>query len=61
MSYPADDPCSAGSSKTVTIPVKSEQLAVWSLKQTWVVEPGQFLIKIGTSDESFVNTTLTVQ
>ena len=57
----ANDAHSAGASKTVTIPVKSEQLAVWTVKQAWTVEPGQFLIKIGTSDQTFVNTTLTVE
>ncbi|GJE97260.1 glycoside hydrolase family 3 protein [Phanerochaete sordida] len=50
----------AGSSQTVTIPVLSEQLAVWTIKNTWVVEPGQFLIKAGTSDQTFLSTTLTV-
>lgn len=52
---------SAGKSKTVTIPVLSEQLAVWTAKQTWVVEPGQFLVKIGTSDETFISTNITVK
>ena len=51
----------AGSSETVTIPVKSAQLAVWTVKQKWVVEPGQFLIKVGTSDQTFLSTTLTVR
>ncbi|KAF7792066.1 hypothetical protein EIP86_003094 [Pleurotus ostreatoroseus] len=50
----------AGESKKVIIPVLSQQLAVWTVKQTWVVEPGQFLIKIGTSDETFISTNLTV-
>ncbi|KAI0751981.1 glycoside hydrolase family 3 protein [Irpex lacteus] len=50
----------AGQSQTVSIPVKASQLAVWTVKQTFTVEPGQFLIKVGTSDQSFVNTTLTM-
>ncbi|KAF8996334.1 glycoside hydrolase [Cyathus striatus] len=51
----------AGGSTTVTIPVLSSQLAVWSLKNSWTVESGTFTIKIGTSDEAFVQTTLTAQ
>ncbi|OCH93251.1 glycoside hydrolase [Obba rivulosa] len=51
----------AGSSETVTIHVNSSQLALWSLQNTWVVEPGTFTIKVGTSDQSFLSTNLTVQ
>lgn len=54
-------PARAGAAETVTVPVKSEQLAVWTVKQTWTVEPGQFLVKIGTSDQTFISTTLTVR
>ncbi|EKM58768.1 glycoside hydrolase family 3 protein [Phanerochaete carnosa HHB-10118-sp] len=50
----------AGSSQTVSIPVSLEQLAVWNVKNTWAVEPGQFLIKVGTSDQSFLSMNLTV-
>ncbi|SJL14428.1 related to beta-glucosidase [Armillaria ostoyae] len=50
----------AGSSRTVTIPISSSQLAVWSYNG-WVVEPGNFNVKIGTSEETYVNATLTVQ
>ena len=52
---------SPGESQKVTIPVKSTQLAVWSLSNKFVVEPGQFAVKVGTSDQTFLNTTLTVQ
>ncbi|KAI0333361.1 glycoside hydrolase [Cubamyces sp. BRFM 1775] len=51
----------AGSSKRVTIPVNITELAVWTLDNKWVVEPGQFAIKVGTSDQTFLNTTLVVQ
>ncbi|KAH9483331.1 Beta-xylosidase [Psilocybe cubensis] len=51
----------AGKSVTVSIKVLSSQLAVWTLKNTWVVEPGAFNIKVGTSDQAFATTTLTVQ
>ncbi|KAI0033860.1 glycoside hydrolase family 3 protein [Vararia minispora EC-137] len=50
----------AGQSKTVSIEVLSSQLAVWSLKNTFEVEPGTFVIKIGTSDQSFLSGNLTV-
>ena len=56
----ADIPSSAGSSQTVTVPVSLEQLAVWTVKNTWAIEPGQFLIKVGTSDQTFLSTNLTV-
>ncbi|KAI0795421.1 glycoside hydrolase family 3 protein [Abortiporus biennis] len=50
----------AGGSTTVTIPISNSQLAVWTIDNKWVVEPGQFNIKVGTSDQSFLSTTLTV-
>lgn len=50
----------AGASQTVTIPILSEQLAVWSTRGTWVVEPGASTLKIGTSEEAYMTTTLTV-
>jgi beta-glucosidase len=51
----------AGQSKQVSIEVLSEQLAVWTLQNTWAVEPGQFQVKIGSSAQVFAQTTLTVQ
>ncbi|OBZ65451.1 Periplasmic beta-glucosidase [Grifola frondosa] len=51
----------AGTSQNVTIPINSSQLAVWTLDNSWVVEPGQFTVKVGTSDQSFLSTNLTVQ
>ena len=41
--------------------MNSTQLALWSLNNKFVVEPGKFAIKIGTSDQTFLSTTLTVQ
>ncbi|KAF8230984.1 family 3 glycoside hydrolase [Tricholoma matsutake] len=35
---------------TVSIKVLASQLAVWTYQNKWVVEPGQFTVKIGTSD-----------
>lgn len=51
----------AGSSQNVIIPVNSSQLAVWSLNDAWVVEPGDFMVKVGTSDETYLQTTLVIQ
>ncbi|KAH0839362.1 family 3 glycoside hydrolase [Lanmaoa asiatica] len=48
----------AGQSETVTISVTSSQLAVC---RQWVVEPGNFSISVGTSEEVYLDTTLTVQ
>ncbi|KAI0701525.1 family 3 glycoside hydrolase [Cerioporus squamosus] len=50
-----------GESQKVKIRVNSTQLAVWSLSNKFVVEPGVFSVKVGTSDQTFLNTTLTVQ
>jgi beta-glucosidase len=51
----------AGGSKTVSIEVLCSQLAVWTTQNKWGVEQGQFMVKIGTSDQIFAQTTLTVR
>ncbi|TDL14551.1 glycoside hydrolase [Rickenella mellea] len=51
---------SAGGSTTVKITIQSSQLAVWTVANAWAVEPGQFMVKVGTSDQVFLSTTLTV-
>ncbi|KAI0640646.1 glycoside hydrolase superfamily [Trametes meyenii] len=51
----------AGSSKRVDIRVNATELAVWTLNNKWAVEPGQFAVKVGTSDQTFLNTTLVVR
>ncbi|KIK63658.1 glycoside hydrolase family 3 protein [Collybiopsis luxurians FD-317 M1] len=50
----------AGASQTVSIEVQSSQLAVWNLNNEWAVEPGVFIIKVGTSEEVFAQANLTV-
>ncbi|KAJ7210628.1 glycoside hydrolase family 3 protein [Mycena haematopus] len=50
----------AGGSVKVTIPVLSSQLAVWTVQNSWVVEPGVFTFKVGTSDQVFAQANLTV-
>ena len=44
----------------MSIEVDSSQLAVWTLSNTFVVEPGQFTVKVGTSDQAFLTANLTV-
>jgi beta-glucosidase len=51
---------SAGQTKQVSINIGSNELALWSLKNNFVVEPGTFIIKVGTSDETFLHGNLTV-
>ncbi|KAJ7983164.1 glycoside hydrolase superfamily [Mycena polygramma] len=50
----------AGGSVTVSISVLSSQLAVWTVQNAWAVEAGTFNIKVGTSDQVFAQTNLTV-
>ncbi|KAK7033924.1 hypothetical protein VNI00_012548 [Paramarasmius palmivorus] len=49
-----------GASQTVTINVESSQLALWTTENKWVVEPGTFVVKVGTSDQTFGKANLTV-
>ena len=64
LSFPpqpdADRACRAGGTETVTMQVNSTQLALWSLNGRYVVEPGNFTVKVGTSDTTYLNTTLVV-
>ncbi|KIK96990.1 glycoside hydrolase family 3 protein [Paxillus rubicundulus Ve08.2h10] len=46
----------AGQSSTVAIPIMSSQLAVWTVTNQWVVEPGEFNIFVGTSEEVYLDT-----
>ncbi len=55
-----DTCCSAGQSKTVTLNINVQDLGLWSRDNHWIVEPGTFTIKVGTSDQTFQSTTLTV-
>ncbi|KIY63411.1 glycoside hydrolase family 3 protein [Cylindrobasidium torrendii FP15055 ss-10] len=50
----------AGGSETVTIPVANADLAVWTVDNEFVVEPGRFVVKIGTSAEVYATTNVTV-
>lgn len=51
---------SAGTAKDVTISISNDQLKVWTLSNKFAVEAGQFNVRIGTSDTTYINATLTV-
>ncbi|KZV72163.1 glycoside hydrolase family 3 protein [Peniophora sp. CONT] len=50
----------AGSSETVSIEIQPTSLELWALSNKYVVEPGLFIIKVGTSDEVLASANLTV-
>ncbi|TFK53290.1 glycoside hydrolase family 3 protein [Heliocybe sulcata] len=50
----------AGGSQRVTVEVEAAQLGLWAMSGAWVVEPGTFAVRVGTSDEVYLNTTLVV-
>ncbi|EJD42421.1 hypothetical protein AURDEDRAFT_199589 [Auricularia subglabra TFB-10046 SS5] len=49
-----------GASKVVAIPILVEDLAVWSLDNAWVIEPGPVTVKVGDSVKSIATGSLTV-
>ncbi|CAH0016411.1 unnamed protein product [Clonostachys rhizophaga] len=52
----------AGETETVKIDLKVEDWGLWNRKMEYVVEPGEFLVLVGTSSEDFAgNVTVTVQ
>ncbi|KAJ5099854.1 hypothetical protein N7532_006855 [Penicillium argentinense] len=52
----------AGKTKTVSIPIKIEDLGVWNTKMKYVVEPGEFTVFVGSSSEDIRgNATFTVR
>jgi beta-glucosidase len=52
----------AGETKTVEIDLQVQQWGLWNRKMQYVVEPGDFLLMVGTSSEDFIgNVTVTVQ
>ncbi|ELU43962.1 beta-glucosidase, putative [Rhizoctonia solani AG-1 IA] len=50
-----------GQSKSVSISIPVQNLAVWTLENKFVVEPGKFTVQIGTSQTVHINGTVTVQ
>jgi hypothetical protein len=53
--------CRAGGSTRVTVPVRADTMQVWTPQGKWKIEPGQFNVRVGTSDETYANMTLTVR
>jgi beta-glucosidase len=39
----------AGESRSITLHIKRNDLAVWGAKQEWTVEPGEFTLWVGGS------------
>lgn len=52
----------AGETKTIDIDLQVEHWGLWNRKMQYVVEPGEFVVMVGTSSEDFAgNVTVTVQ
>lgn len=51
----------AGQSQTVSVSIPIQNLAVWTLNNSFAVESGQFTVQVGTSQAVYVNGTITVQ
>lgn len=47
----------AGETKTVSIPIDVSTLGVWTTRSQYVVEPGQFIVKVGPDSANFPLTT----
>lgn len=54
------DEIKPGQSTKVTVPVRGDELGLWSMRNQWVVEPGAFVVRVGASDLTYANATLTV-
>jgi len=54
-------PIAAGKTETANIPFNVGDLGLWNINMQYVVEPGDFLIIVGSSSADFrSNATLTV-
>lgn len=52
----------AGKTETVKVDLKVQDWGLWDRKMKYVVEPGEFVVMVGTSSEEFVgNVTVTVK
>lgn len=49
-----------GASSTVNFNIAATEFGLWNINNQWVVEPGQFQVTVGTSDQVYVNSTFTV-
>jgi beta-glucosidase len=50
-----------GQSKSVSVSIPVQNLALWTLGNKFVVEPGKFTVQVGSSQTVYVNGTVTVQ
>ncbi|KAG8715834.1 hypothetical protein FRC09_016268 [Ceratobasidium sp. 395] len=50
-----------GQSKAVSVSIPIQNLAVWTLQNKFVVEPGKFTVQVGSSQNVYQNGTITVQ
>ncbi|KAH7340638.1 glycoside hydrolase superfamily [Rhizoctonia solani] len=50
-----------GQSKSVSVSIPVQNLAVWTLDNKFVVEPGKFTVQIGSSQTVYINGTVTVR
>lgn len=50
-----------GQSKSVSVSIPVQNLAVWTLNNKFVVEPGKFTVQLGSSQTVYINGTVTVQ
>lgn len=47
--------------KTVSLPITPDRLAFWNIDMQFVVEPGEFMIMVGTDSQNLQKLTLTVR
>jgi beta-glucosidase len=57
MIYPIVSP---GESKKVNIGIENEQMAVWTVGNKWVVEPGAFTVHVGSGSNAILRQNFTV-
>ena len=50
----------ASETKTVTLHIPQEELAVWGADDEWAVEPGQFIVKVGGNSKADLAAQFTV-
>ncbi|HVU27583.1 MAG TPA: fibronectin type III-like domain-contianing protein, partial [Verrucomicrobiae bacterium] len=48
----------AGETKSITLPLKQSDLAVWGANQKWSVEPGEFTAMVGGSSNAGLSAKL---
>ena len=51
----------AGETKTVTLRIKHDDLAIWGANQEWAVEPGEFTVWVGGDSRATLNEKFNLQ